>query len=79
MLSNLLNDLFVLRNDPEVVAVCVRDAAVHHDLENAVVPLLELGLDAKLPLYLSRQTGGVREVVSFSTVLDSDFHAAYSS
>lgn len=43
---------------------------VQLDLEDATAPFDELGFDAELLLYLVRQTGGSRQVVSNYTILN---------
>jgi hypothetical protein len=48
------------------------ELVVDRDLEHPAGSLDELGLDAKLPLDLFRQTGGARIVVSDGAVLDGD-------
>lgn len=44
--------------------------AVGHDVEHAVIPLYQLGVDAERAADGGRQTGGLGEVLSAGAVFD---------
>lgn len=66
-------DLVVLGEAPGL-ELAVNQFTVGLYVEYAARALDQLGLDAVLGLDRIRQTGGLREVVSFPAVLDADFH-----
>lgn len=57
-----------------LVVLRVHHLAVGFDVEDAAATRNELGLDAKLLLYVGRQTGGPRRVVSDLAIGDADLH-----
>ena len=71
--TNSLDDL--LRTGKAVVPVPgEHELAVCRDVEDAVRPFDELGLDAQCLLDLGRQTDGPGQVVSNCAVSDPNFH-----
>jgi hypothetical protein len=52
----------------------VHQLVIDLDVEDALVALLDFGVDAVALLELGRQTGGRREVVSLGAVGDPDLH-----
>jgi hypothetical protein len=71
--SNRPND-FVILGKPSLRVFRKQQLAVHRDIENPAVSAGQFRLDPQFALERGRQTGGLREVVSTTAVLDRDLH-----
>ena len=73
MLAERLEDLVVL-GEPARVVLGIDEFSIGHDVEDAAAAFDQLHLGVDRLLDGSRQTGGVRTIVSFNAVGNRDLH-----
>ena len=71
--SHLVDDL-ALGREPSFILLGKDALSVDADDEDPAAAADDLAVDAEFAFYLSRQTGGSREVVSNAAVVDSNMH-----